>query len=112
MKEKILKIIHENAIKFADLKNPHSPIKSANGNLRIKDYDAYMKGALDMLEQIESYLPVEITETLPSDEVIAINDCNEYLVGYIHKDETTYICSDENTQLEDVTHYIKLNKIN
>ena len=90
------------------------------------DYDQYVNCihvsmfdnlAKDLLSIIQDQW-IEITElTKPNIEVVAINmkpgtyGYKEKLVGYIRYNENLgcFVCSDENTELRNVTHYLNPN---
>jgi len=47
-------------------------------------------------------------ETQPKDEVLAINDCFDFLIGYLWYDEKgqEFVCEDGSQELRSVTHYV------
>lgn len=58
---------------------------------------------------------IKLTENnIPEKEVIAINNSNDCLVGYVYEneDELTFTCESDSEVLYDVTHYALIPKIN
>ena len=44
-------------------------------------------------------------DNLPECEVLAINEYEDILVGWLHLEDGLCVCEDEHQQLPDVTHY-------
>lgn len=44
-------------------------------------------------------------DNLPKCEVLAINEDEDILVGWLHLEDGLCVCEDEHQQLPDVTHY-------
>jgi len=45
---------------------------------------------------------ISIKDHIPDEEVIALNDSETLLTGYIHGDNGMYVCENENSLLEDL----------
>ncbi len=52
-------------------------------------------------------VPVCDVDKLPDIEVIAINDVNDKLVGYLSFDGNEVVCEDDNTVLPSVAHWLR-----
>jgi len=61
-----------------------------------------------MNKQLQTvYIPIKVEDELPEREVIAINDVNDTLVGYLEQVGYSVKCESEETQLLNVTHWLK-----
>jgi hypothetical protein len=61
-----------------------------------------------MNKQLQTvYIPTNVEDELSEREVIAINDANDTLVGYLEQVGYSVKCESEETQLLNVTHWLK-----
>ena len=70
----------------------------------------YKRGMDDAIEvEKAKHLWIPVTERLPEDEVLCINDRQFYLVGLLYCDDVgNYICETDGEIMYDVTHWMPL----
>lgn len=49
--------------------------------------------------------------TLPDGEVLARNNSNDFLLGFLHREGDKVVCETDDTRLENVTLYLTIDEL-
>lgn len=107
MYDELIKRLRDMATSDGNIKSNYIGLALMEAANAIEDLDNRLN--LHRQEKIGHWIPV--TERLPEDEVLCINDRQFYLVGLLYCDDVgNYICETVGETMYDVTHWMPLPK--
>lgn len=96
----------EIGILFQKIVDASLAVWSTKGGVRIPLVKSNDLGLVDMGQ---SWISVE--DKIPDTEVLAINNSGCYMIGYISDKYGRHLCSNNDHEMDDVTHWMKLPKL-